>query len=105
MPFGTYIGWIQEQRSWRCPSWSLRDGALYAVRVVVAAESAVVVPTLRFGSRYRVHRDCRSIYLSFDGYILSGQLIELALVALECVDLATADKGKVRPLLNAFAGA
>ncbi len=75
------------------------------MRAVVAAESAIVVLTLRFGGRYRVHRDCRSIYLSFDGYILSGQLIELALVALQRVDLAAADKGIVRTLLDAFAGA
>jgi hypothetical protein len=46
----------------------------------------------------------RSIDLSFDGYILSGQLIELTLIALQCVDLAAAGKGKVRPLLDAFAG-
>src|ERR1700730_11210451 len=104
MPFGTYIGWIQQQRSWRCPSWSSRDGALYAVRAVIAAEFARVGPTLRFGSRYRVHHDCRSLYLSFDSHILSGQLIKLVVVAFQCVDLVTADQGKVSPLLDAFAG-
>ena len=36
------IGWIQQQHSWRCPSWSSRDVVLSSERAVAAAESAIV---------------------------------------------------------------
>ena len=57
------------------------------VRAVVAAEIRDSSTTLRFCSRYRVHRDCLSIYLSFDGHILSSEFIELHFISLQGVDL------------------
>ena len=39
---GYIFGWIQQQRSWRCPSWSSRDVVLSSERAVAAAESAIV---------------------------------------------------------------
>jgi hypothetical protein len=71
---------------------------------VAAAESMDASCRLGLGGRDRRHRDCCSIHLSFDSHILSGILIELALVALQRVYLAAADNGKIGPLFDAFAG-
>jgi hypothetical protein len=39
--------------------------------------------TLRFGSRRRVHRDCLSVHLPFDGHMLSSQTYRTIVVPFE----------------------
>jgi hypothetical protein len=65
------------------------------VRAVVAAEIRDSSTDSKILQPLSSPPRLRSIDLYFDGYILSGQLIELTLVALQCVDLAVAGKDRV----------